>query len=85
MSHYIVKEGRFKYVFGWDQPLQSFFLQVHDSKIVDPENNPVHWIGTTQDTKLYEVEDLYRSAHIHGLHIPYETQIKLYGDKDAGI
>ena len=84
MSQHIVEEGRFKYVFGWDQPLMSFFLQVHDSKIVDPDNNPVHWLGATADTKMYEVEELCRAARIHGLEIPYDMRVTLYGEKDDG-
>jgi hypothetical protein len=84
VSRHVVEEERFKYVFGWDQPLQSFFLQVHDSEIVDPDANPVHWLGADEATKMYEVEDLCRSARIHGLHIPYSTRVKLYGEKDDG-
>lgn len=85
VSQHIVEEGRFRYVFGWDQPLQSFFLQVHDSELVDPENNPVHWVGATADTKMYEVEDLCRSAQVFGLHISHEMRATLYGEKDDGV
>jgi len=73
-----------KFVFGWDQPLQSFFFQVHDGFIADEDSNPIIWVGATQDTKMYEVEDLVREAQKHGLVIDHATQVKLYGEKDDG-
>jgi len=84
VSRYIVEEERFKYVFGWDQPLQSFYLQVHDNKIIDPDNNPVHWLGADSETRMYEVEALCRAAETHGLYINYNVRLMLYSDKDDG-
>jgi hypothetical protein len=74
-----------KFVFGWDQMLQSFYLQKHDAYIEDQDANPVVWLGATADTRMYEVEDLVNAARKHGLTIPYETQVKLYGEKDDGV
>lgn len=85
VSQHIVEEGRFKYIFGWDQPLMSFYLQVHDSEIIDPENNPVHWYGATASTQMYEVEELCRSAQVFGLHIDHEMRTKLYAEKGDGV
>ena len=85
MSQHIVEAGRFKYVFGWDQALMSFFLQVHDSEIIDPDNNPVHWVGADPQTKMYEVEELCRAADIHGLYISHDIRVQLYAEKDDGV
>lgn len=85
MSRHIVEvpETEKKYVFGWDQPLQSFFLQVHD--LAKPEEEQiVAWLGATADTRMYEVEDLARVARKHGMRIPHSTQVRLYGEKDDG-
>jgi hypothetical protein len=84
MSHYIVIDKDTKYVFGWDQPLRSFFLQIHDLTL--PEDDRITtWLGASQDTIMYETDDLVLAAHKRGYDIPYETRVKLYGDKDAGI
>lgn len=92
MSQHIVlghvDDRQMKWVFGWDQPLMSFFLQVHDmSRHEDDEENPriVTWLGATKDTEMYEVEDLARAARKHGLDIPYKTRVQLYGEKDDGL
>jgi hypothetical protein len=70
-----------KWVFGWDQPLMSFYLQKHDAFIDNPDDNPVLWLGATSDTKMYEVEDLVREAAKAGLAIDHETQVKLYTER----
>lgn len=74
-----------KFVYGWDQPLQSFYLQVHDAFVEDPDANPVIWLGATADTKMYEVEDLVRAGQKHGLQIDAHMRAKLYGEKDDGV
>lgn len=77
-----------KFVYGWDQHLQSFYFQKHDmTRPEDDEENPriVVWLGATADTRMYEVEDLVRAAHKHGLHIDYPMEVKLYGEKDDGV
>lgn len=73
-----------KWVFGWDQPLMSFYLQKHDAFIENLDDNPVLWLGATADTTMYEVEDLVREAAKAGLTIDHETQVELYGEKDDG-
>lgn len=84
MSQHIVHDERYKYVFGWDQPLQSFYLQKHDSSRAEDEQIVV-WLGATADTKMYEVEDLAHAAYKHGLKIDHPMRVQLYGEKDDGI
>lgn len=84
MSQHIVEWQEKKYVFGWDQMLQSFYLQVHDL-VREEEDNPVVWLGADKDSSMYEVEDLVRATAQHGFQISSETQVKLYGEKDDGI
>lgn len=84
MSQHVVEQGEKKYVFGWDQPLMSFFLQVHDL-IREEDERITIWLGTTADTKMYEVEELVRAASKYGLLIDYTTQVKLFGEKDDGV
>lgn len=89
MSQHIVLHSHKdrKWVFGWDQMLQSFFLQVHDLTChEDDEQNPriIAWLGASPETTMYEVEDLVREAKKNGLEIPYEAQVALYGEKDDG-
>lgn len=73
-----------KFVFGWDQSLQSFFLQVHDPK-VEEDKNPVVWLGAEAGSIMYEVEDLVATANKNGLPIGREMQGTLYIEKDDGI
>jgi hypothetical protein len=84
MSQHIVQEERFKFVFGWDQPLMSFYFQKHDPSR-DEDDQIVVWLGATADTKLYEVEDLVRVAKKNGLYINHSTRVKLYGERDDGV
>jgi hypothetical protein len=84
VSQYITVVKDMKYVFGWDQPLMSYYLQVHDLTLSGDEQI-VAWLGATADTRMYEVEDLVRTAKKYGLDILYKTQVKLFQDKDDGI
>ena len=83
MSQHIVEQENKKFVFGWDQPLMSFFLQVFDRTLLEEERMTV-WAGATKDSQMYEVDDLVVMARRYGLDIPYETQVKLYREKDEG-
>jgi len=83
MSQHIVESKDKKFVFGWDQPLMSFFLQVYDLT-QDEDEKIVVWLGATADTKMYEVDDLVRAARKNGLRIDFATRVKLYGEKDHG-
>lgn len=83
MSQHIVHEGQYRWVFGWDQPLQSFYLQKHDSTR-DEDDQIIVWLGADADTKMYEVEDLVRAANKHGLKIDHRMRVQLYGEKDDG-
>jgi hypothetical protein len=84
MSQHIVQDERYKFVFGWDQPLQSFYLQKHDPSQAEDEQIIV-WLGATADTKMNEVEDLVHAAHKNGLKIEHPMRVKLYGEKDDGL
>lgn len=89
MSHHIVEDDTHKWVYGWDQHLMSFYLQVHDKSLTkadeDENPNPVIWLGASADTQMYEVEDLVRAARRTGLNIDYQKQVTLYGEKDDGV
>jgi hypothetical protein len=81
MSQYeVVNENR-RFVFGWDQPLSSFFLQVHHEDALEDEN-PIVWLGATQETAMYEVDDLVGATCKHGLKIGTEMLVTLFRDKD---
>lgn len=84
--HYARDTGRYGFVYGWDQPLQSFFLQKYDQSAINEDNKHPTTVrlGDTAETKMYEVEDLVRVAAQHGLQINYRLQVILYGDKDDG-
>lgn len=92
MSRHIVvhEEENRKYVFGWDQHLMSFFLQVHDLTIPeipedDEELDPIIvWLGGAGSI-MYEVDDLYRAARKNGLEIDVSMRTTLYGEKDDGL
>lgn len=85
MSQHIVTstDKQYRFVFGWDQSLQSFYLQKHDLTRVE-DDQIIVWLGATADTKIYVVEYLVLAANKHGLKIDHETQVKLYGEKDDG-
>jgi hypothetical protein len=83
MSQHIVVQEDKKFVFGWDQPLMSFFLQVHDMTR-DEDDRIVTWLGADSRTRMYEVEDLHKAARKEGLYIDYKTRVALHGEKDDG-
>jgi hypothetical protein len=82
VSQHIVETEKGKVVFGWDQPLMTFYFQVHDGDVSE-DDNPVVWLGT-KPQEIYEVEDLVRVAKRNGFYISHETRVKLYGEKDDG-
>lgn len=85
MSRHIVELNEKKYVFGWDQMLQSFFLQIHDLiKDEDDEDRIPVWLGADKDSQMYEVEDLVKAAQRYGLLIDHQMKITLWGEKDDG-
>lgn len=85
MSQHMVRQGDKRFVFGWDQPLMSFFLQVHDSTRKDPDDQIVFRAGATPETAMYEVEHLVQLASEHGLEIDPQMEVQLYREKDDGI
>lgn len=83
MSQYIAMQEKKKFVYGWDPPLQTFFLQVHD--LTQPEDEQiVMWLGVDAKTTLYEVEDLVKAANKEGLDLGLTMSTILYTDKDEG-
>lgn len=84
MSQHIVVDGQYKFVFGWDQPLQSFYLQKHDTTRSE-EDQIIAWLGADKDTKMYEVEDLAHAAQKQGLYLDHQMRVTLYGEKDDGV
>jgi hypothetical protein len=78
------KKGTKKWVFGWDQPLQSFYLQVHDLSLPE-EKRIVTWLGADAQTQMYEVEHLVQAAMEHGLAIDHRYRAMLYREKDDGV
>ena len=71
-------------MFGWDQPLQSFYLQVHDPRLPEDERI-ITWLGADKNTIMYEVEDLFQAAMKHGLAIDHTYRAVLYREKDDGV
>jgi hypothetical protein len=84
MSRHMVIDKNRQWVFGWDQNLQSYFLQIHDDNL-DEDDNPEIWLGATADTAMPELEDLDKAAREHGLKISNSTKLKLYYEKDHGV
>jgi hypothetical protein len=78
------KYADLKFVFGWDQPLMSFYLQIHDAFALDPDENPVIWLGATQDTIMYDIDDFVKVAQRYGLQLTPEMRTGLYADRDDG-
>lgn len=83
MSQHIVTQEEMKFVFGWDQPLMSFYLQVHNTTRAEDEQI-IAWLGADRESTMYEVADLVRAAKKHGLLIDHAMRVQLYGEKDDG-
>lgn len=83
MSQHIVETEDGKVVFGWDQPLMTFYFQKHNFSLPEDEQI-VTWLGT-KPQEIYEVEDLVRLAKRNGFYISHDTRVKLYGEKDDGV
>jgi hypothetical protein len=83
MSQHEINNERGRWVFGWDQPLQSFFLHKHVNDVPE-DDNPVLWLGATLETSMHEVDDLVGIAEEHGLFIGPERCAALQGDKNEG-
>lgn len=83
-QHVVLSEDRSrKWVFGWDQMLQSFFLQVH--RLDAPEDEQiVAWLGADKDTEMYAINELVTAAAKHGLMIDHHMGVQLYRDKNDG-
>lgn len=80
--HEIVVTDR-TWVFGWDNHLQSFFLQVHDHRLSE-DDNPIVWKGADAASHMSSVDNLVRTARQYDLAIDPEMQLVLYVDQDQG-
>lgn len=71
-------------IVGWDHPLLTFFVQVIDRAKEDDDEDEkfVLWEGCKQ-REIYEIEQLVRIVAAYA-EVPYETRVRLYGDKDEG-
>lgn len=81
-QHVVITENR-KFVFGWDQPLMSFYLQVHDPSRAEDEEIIARF-GDSSETQMYEIEELTTVALQFGLQIDHPTRVELYGERDDG-
>ena len=82
MSRYEIEKGSTKYIFGWDPPLQTYFLQV--KALTLPEDDQIKiWLGTSL-REILEVDELVRVTEIQGLEIGHRLEMDLYEDKDNG-
>ncbi len=65
MSRHVVVDSKGTWVFGWDPPLKSFFLQLHD--YTRPEDEQIIlWLGADRTSMMHNVRDLVHTAHDHG-------------------
>lgn len=80
MSQHVILQNDKRFVFGWDPPLGSFFLQIHDLN-KDEEENPIVWLGTAPEDKQLGVGVIVQTAREHGLIINREMQGLLYEEK----
>jgi len=89
MSRHVINESkRFFWVVGWDQPLQTFFLQQH-KRSAKPDANPIKWWPRTNSRNpeigpMYELEDLERVMRRNGIVLEHSVKTQLYLDRDEG-
>jgi hypothetical protein len=74
-----------KVIVGWDNPMQTFFMQVIDRKKENAGKDEkfVSWRGTAL-REIYEVEDLRRRLSPYA-DLTRKMGSALYGDKDEGL
>ena len=84
MSRYVELQRDRKFIFGWDPPLGTFFLQIHDMQKPE-EDRIIYWLGATRETAMKEVEELVRAASEYGLVISRKIQFQLYKERDEDI
>ena len=78
MSHYSFRVDRRGIVVGWDNPLQTFFVQVWENS---DEDDPVLWVGTWPE-EVTSVEALAEVMRPYG-EIPAEVLAQLHTDFDG--
>lgn len=74
-----------KWVFGWDPPLRSFYLQKHDALVENPDENPVLWLGSNANNQLVDIEDLMEAAQKLGCEIDFDTKMFLILEQHDNI
>ncbi len=68
-------------VVGWDHPLLTYFVQVHQEGL-DADENPVVWLGASY-RELYDLDDLKRAIRPYA-DLPADLAVTLYADRDEG-
>lgn len=76
------RDAAHKIIVGWDNPMQTFFMQVIDRRKEDEDEKFVSWRGTSL-REIYEVDELRRRLSRYAELTP-EMGATLYGDKDDG-
>ncbi len=64
---------------GWDPPLQTFFIQVHDSRVPHDEESVVHWQGCGY-AELPTIESLAEAGRGYTT-VPEQLHLTLQEDK----
>ena len=80
MSRHVVADSELEVVFGWDQPLETFFAQLRE-----PGTEVAYRIIGGRLRELYDIEDLVRA-------VPWQArrlmtpglEMELYRDRDEG-
>lgn len=89
MSRHVINESkRCFWVVGWDQPLQTFFLQQH-KRSASEDRNPIKWFPRTNSPHpeigpMYDLEDLERVMRRNGMVLEPHIKTQLYLDRDEG-
>jgi hypothetical protein len=79
MSRYelVPRKPRYQVFVGWDRPLLTYFLQVHDT-LASPDSQPFTWLGA--DGKSLDYTDLTRALEPFAA-LPLEIAVKLCADR----
>lgn len=80
MSQYSFRVERREFILGWDNPLQTFFVQVWEDS---DQDDPVLWAGTSPD-EVASVETLAELMRPYGK-IPAQVRTQLRDDCDGRI
>jgi len=89
MSRHEVVDEQGAWVFGWDPPLQSFFLQRYVFNTEDEApgiwSGPAIWLGADKETHMPKVSDLMVAAEKHGFDLKPPMRKLCFNDKKDGV